>query len=173
MRDVPMFPEAVTRRKIIFSEPSLRLIGEDLKTQTRRLAVREPRLDRRTGKWSRRQDSIWTKARAGDVLMASRSPYIPTRFGLTLVAVRREPLHAITAGDCGLEGIRQVAVNGRAWWTFDPSDRDLFADDAIGAYRAIWERLHGRGSWDRDPEVVVLTFERRRHLDPQHEGDQP
>lgn len=172
MRDVPMFTDTPTRRKITFSEASLRLIDEDLKTQTRRLAVRVPRLDRRTGEWSRRQDSIWTRARAGDVLVAARSPYLPPRFALPLVAVRREPLHDITPADCRLEGIRLLAVSGRAVWTADPDDRDLCAGDPVGAYRALWDRLHGRGAWDRNPEVVVLTFERHRHVQA-HGGTRP
>lgn len=173
MLEGPMFHDAPPRRKIIFSDASLRAIAEDLKTQTRRLTVRAPRLDRRTGQLSKRQDSIWTKARAGDVLIASRSPYLPARFSLPLIAVRREPLHAITPADCVLEGIRLVTAFGRPVWTIDPSCPDLGGADAVTAYRLLWERLHGRGTWARNPEVVVLTFERPPPFSAANQGVSP
>lgn len=68
--------------------------------------------------------------------------YLPRRFSrLTLIveAVKIEPLHAMTIEDVIAEGIPQSA--------------------SIGAFPALWDRLHGAGAWAANPEVIAIGFD--------------
>ena len=75
-----------------------------------------------------------------------RSPrFLPTLCAcperLTVTAVHAEPLHAITPAGCIAEGV--------------PADDP----DPLGAYRGVWETIHGPGSWRKSPTVYVYAFE--------------
>ncbi|WP_296943471.1 hypothetical protein [uncultured Massilia sp.] len=68
-------------------------------------------------------------------------PRAASRILLEIVAVRIERLGAIGADDARAEGVGPAA-------------------DPVAAYRAVWERINGPGSWDADPLVRVVTFRR-------------
>lgn len=68
------------------------------------------------------------------------SIYMPrwaSRLSLDMLAVRREPLQAITEADALAEGF-----------------------DSTGSFSAYWDSLHGKrgNGWETNPEVDVITF---------------
>jgi len=66
-------------------------------------------------------------------------PRAASRILLEILAVRSERLQAIAAADALAEG---VVADG----------------DPVAAYRVVWERINGVGSWDADPVVWVVEF---------------
>lgn len=64
-----------------------------------------------------------------------------------IVNVRVERLQDISALDCLEEGVLLTP----------PSD---MPDDAVAAYRELWESINGPGSWDANPWVWVIEFKR-------------
>ncbi len=71
-------------------------------------------------------------------------PRVASRIVLEIVEVRIERLREIGAGDALAEGL-------------GPIGDDV---DPVLAYRAVWERINGVGSWDADPLVWVVAFRR-------------
>lgn len=86
------------------------------------------------------------------------------RLTLPLVAVRMEPLHAITDEDARAEGIMQ---DEDGLWHWLPKDQSPYVElaykTARGAFQGLWESLHGRGSWASNPGVAVLSFDTVHH----------
>jgi hypothetical protein len=72
-------------------------------------------------------------------------PRAASRILLEIVDVRVERLQAISPADAVAEGVQA-------------------AHDPVLAYRAVWERINGPGSWDANPCVWVVEF---RRLQPQ------
>jgi len=207
----------VTDIPIIFSAPMVRALLDGRKTQTRRLAWREPvkgaEYDPRTDtqwKTKRERPSPWQKVKPGDRLwvkegwgtdpcydhikprdlkatwriytahtgglvlgfhQARSSRYMPrwaSRLTLHVEAVKIERLQDISEEDARAEGVQQVGIETGA----------ILASSApveIGSYAAafcdLWESLHGRESWDANPEVVALTFRvEARNIDARRPG---
>jgi hypothetical protein len=81
-----------------------------------------------------------------------------SRITLRLTGQRVEPLHAMTEEDALAEGV----VRGRGGFFVEDCEAfrgGVVAPSAVEAFRMLWEALHGVGSWDEAPEVVVLSFE--------------
>jgi hypothetical protein len=68
-------------------------------------------------------------------------PRAASRIVLQIAALRIERLQEISAADALAEGIVPGTV-----------------DDPVRAYRAVWERINGAGSWEADPLVWVVEF---------------
>jgi hypothetical protein len=68
-------------------------------------------------------------------------PRVASRIVLEILEVRIERLQEIGAADALAEGIGPDGL-----------------DDPVRAYRAVWERINGVGSWDEDPLVWVVAF---------------
>ena len=68
-------------------------------------------------------------------------PRVASRILLEIVGVRIERLREISPEDALAEGI---GPDG--------------AGDPVLAYRSVWERINGAGSWDADPWVWVVEF---------------
>jgi hypothetical protein len=80
-------------------------------------------------------------------------PRAASRILLEIVDVRVERLQAVSAADAVAEGILRSG------------DGFLLADGGIThapvlAYRGVWERINGQGSWDANPLVWVVGFRR-------------
>lgn len=60
-----------------------------------------------------------------------------TPLRIRITDIRQERLQAISEADACAEGV-----------------------EGVEAYRALWERINGAGSWEKNPLVWVLTFER-------------
>jgi hypothetical protein len=70
-------------------------------------------------------------------------PRAASRILLEVVAVRVEPLQAISEHDAVAEGVERGVGN------------------PVDSYRSLWERINGTGSWDANPLIWVVEFRRR------------
>lgn len=159
---------------IIFSGPMVRAILEGRKTMTRRLAKRnklgELVMPCAVG------DHLWVREafyngrpnyplcyRADGEYMSPRwkpSIFMPralSRIGLEVTAIRLERLRAISDADVLAEGVEispsscLYGVSGVVPFSFNNSGM---------AFAALWESIHGPGSWDRNPLVWAIGFKR-------------
>lgn len=89
-------------------------------------------------------------------------PRWASRLTLKVTATKIERLQCITDEDAIAEGI----VGG---WHGDtrahfadcpvPVDNTVWGYTPVGAYRSLWNFLHGAASWGTNPEVVAISFE--------------
>ena len=81
-----------------------------------------------------------------------------SRMELEITEVRLQKLQDITEPEAVAEGV-QVVRNGvtKNDYLADEEDKDLLG--AVDLYRAVWESLHGVGSWDQNPWIWVVTFQ--------------
>jgi hypothetical protein len=86
-------------------------------------------------------------------------PRWASRLTLTVIAVKIERLQDIREADCIAEGAEIVGLHGNP---VDDGPMVRLKDHVYGTprtwFRELWERLHGVGAWDANPEVVALTF---------------
>jgi hypothetical protein len=80
-------------------------------------------------------------------------PRAASRILLEIVEVRVERLQAVSPEDAVAEGIRRIGDG------FELADGRITHDPVL-AYRGVWERINGPGSWDRNPLVWVVEFRR-------------
>jgi hypothetical protein len=84
-----------------------------------------------------------------------------SRITLEVTGIRFERLQGITEEDCLAEGIKcctkddklyKYGLESIAWtdWKYT----------AVDAYRALWESINGKGSWDENPYIWCYTFRR-------------
>lgn len=82
---------------------------------------------------------------------AIHMPRWASRLTLTVTAKKTERLNRISRDDVRAEGVPDYLVE--MWRKFlDP--RDCHG----AAFGEIWDSLHGKGSWDSNPEIDALTF---------------
>jgi len=84
-------------------------------------------------------------------------PRWASRITLEVTGVRVEKLQDISEADARAEGARECdPVSGREVLLAGPSQRGSF----VLHYRDIWEQINGPGSWDANPLVFVVEFNR-------------
>ena len=145
---------------ILFSTPMVQALLEKRKVQTRRLVTKQW-LNLRA-----RQDRgelclLWVKETFGEVegrsyYRATPEIFYPTelrwkpslfmprrvsRLTLEVAEVRIQRLQDISEEDAKAEGVLPNIEHGHA-----------------GAYRGLWEHLHGHDSWQKNPDVAAITF---------------
>lgn len=105
-----------------------------------------------------------------------RSPiFMPrdaSRITLEIADVRVERLQEISVQDARAEGLTTITKDGLSWKYGIPDRDGLPGTDDTGwpwqaweldprrAYRTLWEKLHGAGSWAANPWVWVIEFRR-------------
>jgi hypothetical protein len=157
----------MTERPIIFSGPMVRALLADRKTMTRRLAT-SPLRKCEPG------DRLWVResyseSHPGPVYKADNPnsdgwgwrpsihmPRSASRITLEVTAVKIERLQEITPADAEAEGVFQHVAE----YSIDKIFRDDRAATARLYFLDLWEKLHGLGSWDANPEVVAISFRR-------------
>jgi hypothetical protein len=80
-------------------------------------------------------------------------PRWASRLTIEITDVRIERLQEIKENDVWLEGVHEewpTDINGDAYVLTDNGARKL--------YRPVWESINGKGSWDANPWVYVITF---------------
>jgi hypothetical protein len=172
---------------ILFSGPMVRALLAGRKTQTRRtraprwvagdrLWVREAwRLHERFSdvariryqaserqSWTEQHEDFSIALAAG---LKDKPGYRPSihmprwacRIGLTVEAVRPEPLHDISEADARAEGIERLHDGfGIADMGHDASP--IVQPTAVGAYARLWNRINGEDAWAENPTVYVTTL---------------
>ncbi len=166
-------------KTIIFSGEMVRAILDGRKTQSRRLAWRK---DGKSSIWQKARpgDRLWVREafalphagrsavrRRGRDVIAYRAdegvrhgrlkqydgrwkpsihmPRWASRLTLVVTGVKTERVRSILENEALAEGVDPIAEQGAP-----VSYRKGFA--------ALWESLHGRDSWEANPEVVALAF---------------
>lgn len=74
-----------------------------------------------------------------------------SRITLRITDVRVERVQDISEADAIAEGLHQ------GFWEYDNGECNLTAKEG---FEALWESLHGPGSWDANPWVWAIEFER-------------
>lgn len=90
--------------------------------------------------------------------MAARADLMPHRIRIT--DVRCERLWDITDKDCMREGIwemENVGLKGPTYWYSGLVNSDFRTPRE--AFASLIDKISGRGTWDRNPWVVVYEFE--------------
>lgn len=176
MRDIP----------IIFSAPMVRALLDGRKTMTRRLAWRvldgkatlggEPDLISSPWQKVKPGDRLWVRenfhaakqsthpaltfyAADGDCGEIKLTPSIhmprwASRLTLVVTATKIERLKEISGRDSIAEGVECPTCTAMG----KSACNRLGCFASKGAFAELWCRLHGRESWDANPEVVALTF---------------
>lgn len=110
-----------------------------------------------TGCRSMRADFVY---RADEGARAPRwrpSIFMPrhiSRLTLLVTDIRVQRLQAITDEDAVAEGVRRV---GYRWEVPGICTTPV---SAVDAFRCLWEYINGPGSWEANPWVFAITFER-------------
>jgi hypothetical protein len=95
-------------------------------------------------------------------------PKSAARIWLKITDIRLERLHDISEEDAIKEGIipllmslTQFETHGRLY--FDYSKHEYMFNDGlkpIESFKSLWESINGKNSWDANPWVWVITFEK-------------
>lgn len=89
------------------------------------------------------------------------SIYMPqalSRIALRITAIRVERLQNISESEALAEGIwHNVDFKGDNIYRIKNSPQYYYS--AVPAYKELWEKINGQGSWDLNPLVYVITFE--------------
>ena len=98
-------------------------------------------------------------------------PRLASRITLEITGVRVERLQEISEADALAEGIKAITKDGGQTIKYGIPDADGFpGTDDHGwawkdwqycrrtAYRDLWQRINGPGSWDKNPWVWVIQF---------------
>ncbi len=95
-------------------------------------------------------------------------PRAAARIHLHITDIRAQRLHDITEADAIAEGFAKICKDGQTWkfgipdtdgypggrgWPWQHWDRS-----PIKAYQTLWEKINGPGSWDTNPWVWVIQF---------------
>lgn len=90
-------------------------------------------------------------------------PRAASRITLEITDVRVERLQAISEADAIAEGIERHAKEPTLWkrgpLSTDQNNIDCTAFPRL-AYRSIWESINGPGSWESNPFVWAISFNR-------------
>ena len=92
--------------------------------------------------------------------MFVRAEVMPHQIRIT--RIRCERLQDISDAECMKEGVRvEFAKNGRPmYYYFDIKRwRQVWFDTPREAFASLIDKVSGRGTWDRNPWVVVYEFE--------------
>lgn len=106
---------------------------------------------------STRRDGDGWKWRRGDSPCRWRSsihmPRWASRITLHVEAVRVERLQDISEENAQAEGMMPEGPG----FSLD-GESTFYAPTARGTFWSLWDYLHGSGAWQRNPEVVAITF---------------
>lgn len=87
-------------------------------------------------------------------------PRWASRIQLEITKVGVQRLQEISSGDAVREGICQLPASGR--YCINPGDQYFggASHSAKEVYSWLWESIYGEGSWQANPWVWVIEFER-------------
>lgn len=117
-------------------------------------------------------DSLGIKKRWTPAIHMPRSA---SRITLEVTAVRVERLQEISEADAIAEGVNRFPGcrqddDAAAFNRIGPVDNDSFP---IARYAVLWESINGPGSWEANPWVWVVEFQRSPNLQPNEKGNRP
>lgn len=99
----------------------------------------------------------WVKHWRPSIFMPRKA----SRISLEVVSVCVERLQDISEADALAEGIHRFEVNDCVYFHARPTaPTEEHFTSAVMAYRDLWESINGAGSWDANPWVWVVEFQR-------------
>lgn len=88
-------------------------------------------------------------------------PYEAARIFLRITDIRVERLQDISEDDAIAEGVERVADYGTTGYKLYTEPDAAYSDiDAKWSFESLWQSINGADSWDANPWVWVVTFER-------------
>lgn len=84
-------------------------------------------------------------------------PRRESRITLEITSVRVERLQDITEDDAKAEG---VTIGGTKFDHPSISNEEEYGRACGFAYKDLWEKINGKGSWDKNPWVWAITFKK-------------
>jgi len=96
----------------------------------------------------------------GKIIPSIHMPRWASRIQLEITNVGVQRLQDISSGDAVREGICQLPASGR--YCINPGDQYFggASKSAKEVYSWLWESIYGEGSWQANPWVWVIEFER-------------
>ncbi|UHM89822.1 ASCH domain-containing protein [Rahnella victoriana] len=117
------------------------------------------------GLWSIPDDAFWkphteNMQYEGSWVPSIHMPRWASRIQLEIINVGVQRLQDISSGDAVREGICQLPASGR--YCINPGDQYFggASRSAKEVYSWLWESIYGEGSWQANPWVWVIEFER-------------
>lgn len=99
----------------------------------------------------------WTRGSSepGRIRASMHMPRWASRLTLFVQDMRVQRLQEISEADAIAEGVKLIGIEYGV-----PGVRETWNEKhcAVAAFRALWESLHGAGSWAANPWVVAVTF---------------
>jgi hypothetical protein len=94
-------------------------------------------------------------------------PYIRCRTKLKITSITVEALHDITEEDAIREGVEVIILDddhlpnlgGKRVYN-DYLDSDYFVSNAVDSFRTLWQAINGEDSWNANPWVWRIEFEK-------------
>lgn len=86
-------------------------------------------------------------------------PRHASRITLEITGVRVERLQAISEADAIAEGLMPLGSGADRTWTVD-GDAASEHEAARDTFAWLWEQINGPGSWDANPWVWAITYQR-------------
>lgn len=84
-----------------------------------------------------------------------------SRITLEVTAIRVQRLQDITPADALAEGLAHgFTLNDNPGFGLPEWHQELYRISPIDAYQLLWESIHGPGSWQENPYVWVVEFNR-------------
>jgi hypothetical protein len=99
---------------------------------------------------------LWQQSKPGRLRASMHMPRCASRLTLIVEDVKIERLQDISEEDAEAEGLHETSLGRWHWEPTEPEEfRWLCARDA---YRSLWERINGAGSWASNPWVYATSF---------------
>jgi len=103
------------------------------------------------------------KGRVGNTVPPIHMPRWASRITLRVTEVRVQRLQEISEEDAKAEGVESLK-SGRGYYSVKYGKAaghfGVYHDFAREAFEELWCSIHGPGSWDENPWVAAVTFER-------------
>jgi hypothetical protein len=116
--------------------------------------------DKPTDLINKEPDYLWR------MKVARYMPHWASRISLRVTGIRVERLQDISEADAIAEGIfsKTGSMFGTCYldYYYKKIEDAAYVLDPIESYRSLWEKINGPGSWDANPFVWVVKFERTR-----------
>ena len=94
-------------------------------------------------------------------------PRWASRITLDITAVRVERLQDISEEDAQAEGVEDVTKDVapsdpefRFWRRYRDGGPNAYTDNAIASFASLWTEINGPTSWEANPWVWVVEFNR-------------
>ena len=115
---------------------------------------------------ARRPEEQWPQMLVPKWRPSIHMPRWASRLALEVTGVRVERVQDISDSDATAEGLQIFNEDGNLYYSGLESDPETWftnlaawhCDDPIAAYRDLWERINGPGSWERNDWVWVVEF---------------